>query len=148
MKTLARWNPFRELAPFATFPDMETFFGELPFRPVVRGYEPVPTMPIDIVEGATLYTAKVEMPGMKKEDIAVSIDGNTVTITAEAKHEKEVNDNEKLLRNERYYGSLYRMFSLPVAVDPAKAEASYDAGVLTLVLPKAPGAVARQLPVH
>ena len=68
---------------------------------------------------------------MKKEDIAVSIDGNTVTITAEAKLEKEIKDNEKLLRNERYYGSLYRMFTLPVEVDPAKAEATYDAGVLS-----------------
>jgi HSP20 family protein len=148
MKTLARWNPFRELAPFATFPDMETFFGEFPFRPVVRGYEPVATMPIDIVEAPTLYTAKVEIPGMKKEDIAVSIDGSTVTITAEAVRENAVNDNEKVLRNERYYGSLYRMFTLPVEVDPAKAEASYDAGVLTLVLPKAPGTIARNLPVH
>jgi HSP20 family protein len=147
MKTLARWNPFRELAPFATFPEMETFFGEFPFRPIVRGYEPVPTMPIDIVEAPAVYTAKVEIPGMKKEDIAVSIDGNTVTITAEAVRDNVV-DNEKMLRNERYYGSLYRMFTLPVEVDPAKAEASYDAGVLTLVLPKAPGTVARNLPVH
>jgi len=148
MKTMTRWNPLRELAPFATFPDMETFFGEFPFRPVVRGYEPTPIMPIDIVDGKTLYTAKVEMPGLKKEDIAVSIDGNTVTITAEAKNEKEVNDNEKVLRSERYYGSMYRMFTLPVDVDPVKAEASYDAGVLTLMLPKAPGTVARHLPVH
>jgi len=148
MKTMTRWNPLRELAPFATFPDMETFFGEFPFRPVVRGYEPTPVMPIDIVDRKTLYTAKVEMPGLKKEDIAVSIDGNTVTITAEAKNEKEVNDNEKLLRSERYYGSMYRMFTLPVDVDPVKAEASYDAGILTLMLPKAPGTVARHLPVH
>ena len=147
MKTLARWNPLRELAPFATFPDMETFFGEFPFRPMVRGYEPVPAMPIDIVEAPTVYTARVEIPGLKKEDIAVSIDGNTVTITAEAVRENVV-DNEKLLRNERYFGSLYRMFTLPVEVDPAKAEASYDAGVLTLVLPKAPSTVARTLPVH
>lgn len=148
MKTLARWNPFREMAPFTAFPDMETMFGEFPFRPLMSGLEPVPTMRLDVSESDAGYTVKAEIPGMKKEDIAVSIDGNTVSIAAEAKREKEVKEGEKVLRSERYYGSLSRMMTLPVDVDPAKATASYENGVLTLELPKAPGVEARRLPVH
>jgi HSP20 family protein len=148
MKTLARWSPFRELAPFTAFPELETMFGEYPFRPLAGSFEPVPMMRIDVTENNGNYTVKAEIPGMKKEDIAVSIDGNTVSIVAETKHEKEWKEGEKLLRSERYYGSLSRMLTLPVEVDPAKADASYDNGVLTLVLPKAAGVEARRLAVH
>jgi len=148
MRTLARWNPVRELAPFASFPEGETFFGEFPFRPLAMGYEPTPMMRVDVTEDGAAYTVKAEIPGMKKEDIAVSIDGNTVSITAEVKREKEVNEGEKTLRIERYYGSVSRMLTLPLDVNPAKAEASYDAGVLKLMLPKAPGSEVRRLAVH
>ena len=85
---------------------------------------------------------------MKKEDIAVSIDGNTVSITAEVKREKEVKEGEKTLRSERYYGSMSRVLTFPFDVNPATAEASYEGGVLTLTLPKAPGTEARRLAVH
>jgi HSP20 family protein len=148
MKTLARWNPFRELAPFAAFPEAETFFNEFPFRPLAGGYEPVAMMRMDVVENAAGYTVKAEIPGMKKEDIVVSIDGNNVSISAEAKHEKEVTEGEKVLRSERYYGSVSRMVTLPYDVDPAKAQASYEGGVLTLLLPKAPGVEAKRLAIH
>jgi HSP20 family protein len=148
MKTMARWNPLRELAPFASFPEMETYFGEFPFRPVTMNYEPAPAMRLDVTEDEAAYTVKAEIPGMKKEDIGVSIDGNTVSITAEVKREKDVKEGEKVLRNERYYGSVSRMVTLPLDVNPAKAEASYDGGVLTLMLPKAPGTEARRLEIH
>ena len=148
MKTVARWNPFRELAPFASFPEMETYLAEFPFRPVTMGYEPTPMMRVDLTEDAAAYTVKAEIPGMKKEDIGVSIDGNAVSITAEVKHEKETKDGEKVLRSERYYGSVYRMLTLPQDVDPAKAEASYEGGVLTLLLPKASGTEVRWLEIH
>ena len=109
------------------------------------GYEPTPMMRVDVTEDEAAYTVKAEIPGMKKEDIAVSIDGNTVSITAEVKREKEVNEGEKTLRIERYYGSVSRMLTLPLDVNPAKAEASYEAGVLKLMLPKAPGSEVRRL---
>ena len=148
MKTLARWNPFRELAPFAAFPEVETFFSEFPFRPVVGGFEAVPMVRMDVLEDAHGYTVKAEIPGMRKEDIVVSIDGNTVSITAEVKREKEVKEGEKTLRSERFYGSMSRMLTLPLDVNAATAEASYEGGVLTLTLPKAPGTEARRLAVH
>ena len=148
MKTLARWNPFRELAPFTSFPEMERYFDEFPFRPLTVGYEPAAMMRVDVTETETAYKVEAEMPGMKKEDIAVSIDGNTVSITAEVKREKEVKEGEKTLRSERYYGSMSRMLTFPLDVNPATAEASYEGGVLTLTLPKAPGTEARRLAVH
>ena len=148
MRTLARWNPFRELAPFAAFPDLESFFGEYPLRPFAAGYEPVPMMRMDVVENDSGYTVKAEIPGMRKEDIAVSIDGSNVSITAEVKRENEVKDGERELRSERYYGSVSRRVTLPYDVDAAKAQASYEGGVLTLTLPKAPGIEAKRLAVH
>ncbi len=148
MRTLARWDPFRELAPFASLPEVENYFGEFPFRPMTMSYEPAPMMRVDVTENEAAYTVKAEIPGMKKEEIGVSIDGNTVSITAEVKREKEVKEGEKTLRNERYYGSVSRMLTLPLDVDAAKGEATYEGGVLTLMLPKAPGTEARRLAIH
>ncbi len=148
MRTLARWDPFRELAPFVSFPEVGNYFGEFPFRPLTAGYEPVPMMRVDVTESEAVYTVRAEIPGMKKEDIAVSIDGKTVSITAEVKREKEVKGPEKSLCTERYYGMVSRMLTLPFDVNPSKAEASYDGGVLTLMLPKAPGTEVRRLAIH
>ena len=149
MRTLAHWNPFRELAPFASFPSqLENYFGEFPLRQLAMGYEPAPTMLVDVTETETAYKVKAEIPGMKKEDIAVSIDGNTVFITAEVKREKEVKENEKSLRNERYFGMVSRTLTLPLEVNAATAEATYDAGVLTLMLPKVAGSEVRRLAIH
>ena len=77
-----------------------------------------------------------EIPGVKKEDIKVSIEGNQIAISAEVKNEKEVKEGQKLLRSERYYGQASRAFSLAQDVDEAGAEAKYQDGVLHLKLPK------------
>jgi HSP20 family protein len=148
MRTLARWDPLRELASFVSFPEGGNYFGEFPFRPPTASYEPVPTMRVDVTENEAAYTLKAEIPGMKKEDIVVSIDGKTVSITAEVKREKAVEGAEKSLCSERYYGMVSRMLTLPFDVDSSKAEASYDGGVLTLMLPKAPGTEVRRLAIH
>ena len=148
MKSLTRWNPFRELAPFTPFPEMETYLNEFPFRPLTMAYEPAPMMRVDVTENDGAYKVAAEMPGLKKEDIGVEIDGNTVSINAEVKREKEVKEGEKTLRSERYYGSMSRVLTLPVDVNAGAAEASYDGGVLTLTLPKAPGSAAKRLAVH
>jgi HSP20 family protein len=89
-----------------------------------------------------------EMPGVKKEEISVTINGNEVAVTAEVKHEKDVKDGETVLRAERYYGKIQRTFALGQEIDEATAQAKYNDGVLQLTLPKKIVAVAKRLAVH
>ena len=91
---------------------------------------------IDVSETETAYTVHAEIPGVKKDDIHVAIDGNQVEISAEVKNEKEVKEGEKVLRSERYYGKVYRAFALGQDIDDAATEARYADGVLELKLPK------------
>ena len=94
-------------------------------------------MRLDVSEKQDAYMVKADLPGVKKEDINVRIDGNIVQIDAEVKQEKETKgDGDKVLRSERYYGSVSRTFSLSQDVDDARAVAKYADGVLTLELPK------------
>jgi HSP20 family protein len=104
---------------------------------------------MDLKEDDKAYTVHAEIPGMKKEDIQVSIDGNRVSISAETKTEKEEKKGEKVLRSERYYGKVARSFTLANDVDEAKAKAKYADGVLELTLPKKEGATtAKKLAVQ
>lgn len=94
-------------------------------------------MRLDVSEKKDAYVVKADLPGVKKDDINVRIDGNIVQIDAEVKQEKETKgDGDKVLRSERYYGSVSRTFSLSQDVDDARAVAKYADGVLTLELPK------------
>ena len=106
-------------------------------------------MRVDVAEKDNVYEVKADIPGVKKEDINVRIDGNIVQIDAEVKREKETKgDGGKVLRSERYYGNISRTFSLADDVDDAKAEAKYADGVLTLSLPKKATAASRKLNVQ
>lgn len=89
-----------------------------------------------------------ELPGVKKEDISVSIDGREVAVSAEMKYEKDVKDGDTVLRSERRYGKIQRAFSLGQEVDEATAQAKYTDGVLELTLPKKAAAAAKRLAVH
>lgn len=103
---------------------------------------------MDVSEDDKAYTVHAEIPGVKKEDIHVAIEGNQVSISAEVKNEKEVKEGEKLLRSERYYGSVSRAFSLAQDVDEGAAQAKYKDGVLELTLPKKVVATARKLVIQ
>jgi HSP20 family protein len=103
---------------------------------------------MDVTEDDKVYKVHAEIPGVKKEDIHVSIEGNQVAISAEVKNEKEVKEGEKLLRSERYYGSVSRAFSLGQDVDEGAAQAKYNNGVLELTLPKKVVASARKLVIQ
>jgi HSP20 family protein len=110
--------------------------------------EPEPMMRMDVTQNESGYVVKAELPGVAKEDIAVSVEAGEVSISAEVKREKETKEGDKVLRTERYYGSVARAFTLPTDVDAARAEAKFDKGVLTLTLPKAEGARSKTLPVQ
>jgi HSP20 family protein len=136
------------MTPFAPLGELEALWKEFPLRPMTGGLEPEYLVRMDVTEDEKTYTVKAEMPGLKKDDISVSVDGNVVSITAEAKREKEEKKGEKVVRSERYYGAIARTFTLGSDIDLAKADATYENGVLTLTLPKAPGTEAKKLPVH
>lgn len=115
-------------------------------RPVdFAGQVQTPSIKMDVKEDEKGYRVHAELPGVKKEDIHVSVDGNTVAISAEVKQEKEVKEGERVLRSERYFGKVSRSFQLSQDVDDAKASAKFNDGVLELSLPKRAGASSRRL---
>jgi len=103
---------------------------------------------VDVVEKDDAFNVHADLPGVKKEDINVRIDGNRVHIDAEARRESEVKDKGKVVRSERYYGTVSRVFTLSQEVDDAKAVAKYEDGVLTLDLPKKASTTSRKLPIQ
>jgi HSP20 family protein len=109
--------------------------------------ERAPQVRIDLSETDAAYMVKAEIPGVKKEDIDVRIDGNQVTISAEVKQDKEEKKDGRVLRSERRYGYASRSFSLAHDVDQAAADAKYANGVLELKLPKKAQAAGKRLAI-
>ena len=146
MRTLTRWHPLREMARFDPFADTG-FWKEFP---VATGAmpEPEPMMRVDVTQNDSGYVVKAELPGVAKDDIAVSVEGGEVSISAEVKREKETKEGERVLRSERYYGKLQRVFALGHPVDEANAQARYADGVLELTLPKSEEALPKRIAVH
>lgn len=103
---------------------------------------------LDVSEDDKAYTVHAEIPGVKKEDIHVTVDGSQVAISAEVKNEKEVKEGEKVLRSERYYGKVSRTFMLDQDVDEAAAQAKYSDGILELRLPKRISAKSKTLAIQ
>jgi HSP20 family protein len=102
---------------------------------------------LDVKEGDKDYTVRAEIPGVKKEDIHVDVEGSHVSLRAEIKSEKEEKKGEKTIYSERSYGMVSRGFDLPTDVDAGGTKAEYKDGVLNLVLPKKAGAAARRISV-
>ena len=142
-----RWNPLRQMTRFDPLSDFDDLFRGLTTRPISREFEKAMEMRLDVIEDDKVYRIKIDMPGVKKDDIDVSVEGNQVTINAEIKREK-TEENQRELYSERYSGKAYRSFSLPFEVDSTKSEAKYDGGVLMLTLPKKSGSVSKHLAVH
>ena len=112
-----------------------------------KGFPSGPEIRIDVTEDDKAYRVKADVPGVKKEDIKVSIDGNQISISAEVKSETEEKKGESVVRSERYYGKQYRSFSLAHDINQAGAEAKYENGVLQLTLPKKEKSSAKKLTV-
>ena len=141
MANLTRFDPFNEL--------VDDLFKGFFVRPVAfEGRGEAPRMKVDVAEKNGAYAITAELPGVRKADIQVTIDGAQVTLSAECKREKEVQQDERLLHAERSFGKVTRSFSLPQEVDEAKAEAKYRDGVLELVLPKKSAAQRKQIDIQ
>lgn len=106
-----------------------------------------PQIHLDVSESEGGYVVKADIPGARKEDIDIRIDGNHVTISAQVKPENDVVTANRVLRSERKYGSACRKFALTENVGDARAEAKYENGVLMLSLPKGVGASERRLTI-
>ena len=128
MANITRFDPFAD--PF------EDLFRRV-LRPIRWESDEQPLqIKVDVEEDDKTYKVKAEIPGVKKEDINIQVDRNQVSISAESKREKEVKEKGKVIRSERYYGSLFRSFSLAQDVDQGGATAKYADGILELTLPK------------
>lgn len=128
---------------------LDDFFRGFFVRPVDFGSpEEAPSIKIDVKEQDKNFVVHAEMPGIKKEDIHVSIDGAMVSISAERKQEKEVKEGERVLRTERYFGKVSRSFQLGQDVDDAQASAKFADGVLELTLPKKAATKTRRLTIE
>ena len=139
MARLSVYDPFAEVFP-------ELFRGVL--QPMRASGADSLEIKVDVKESNGEYSVHAEMPGVKKEDINVQIDGNRVAISAEVKRESEQKEGERVLRSERYYGSVARSFTLASEVDEAKAVARFEDGVLKLTLPKKTMPSARRLEIR
>ncbi|MEP7183202.1 MAG: Hsp20/alpha crystallin family protein [Betaproteobacteria bacterium] len=139
MNRLTRCDPYA----VADFDDLLRGF----LTPARTGKPPV-AIRMDVTENDGAYVVHAEIPGVKKDEIDITIDGNQVTIGAEVKREAERKDGERLLRSERFSGSLYRSFTLPVEVDEATSVAKYESGVLELTLAKKAAQAGRKLTVQ
>lgn len=147
MANLTRYDPFN-LARIDPFGELDDLFKGFFVRPVAFEGQPQMQFKMDLKEDDNAYTVHADIPGVKKEDIHVSIEGNQVSISAESKTEKEEKKGEKVLRSERYYGKVARSFTLAHEVDDAKAQAKYSDGVLELTLPKKATTAAKKLAIQ
>ena len=107
-----------------------------------------PQIRVDVKETPEAYTVHAELPGVRKDQIHVEIEGNEVTVSAETRREVEKKDNEKWLRTERFFGKTARRFALPQEIDEARATAKFADGVLELTLPKKAVVTGRKLEIN
>jgi HSP20 family protein len=148
MKTLTRFDPFTELTRLEPMWDVNDFLSRFMLSPGFRGgLEMEPQIRMDVKEADNSYLLTAEIPGVKKEDIHVTIEGNQVSISAELKHEKEAGEGERWIRSERVYGMASRTFTLPEDIDQGKVVAKYADGVLELTLPWKAGTVHKEVPI-
>jgi HSP20 family protein len=129
MREMLRWDPFREMAPM--FPALES----ATFNPS-----------FDVTEDKDGYTFKADVPGVKKDDIEISTTGNRLQISGKRETE-EKSKTDTVYTYERSWGSFSRSFTLPEGADLEHAKSELKDGVLTLVIPKKPGAQAKKIAI-
>jgi HSP20 family protein len=142
MLNITRFNPLDEA--------FDNLFRGVPMwipAPERRAAQPA-QFRMDVTENDREYQVLAELPGVKKEEISITINGSEVSVSAEVKQEKVIKNGDTVLCAERSYGTIKRAFSLGQEVDEALAQAKYNEGVLELTLPKKTAAAAKRLAVH
>ena len=144
MSTLTRWDPFREMMALRN--TMERLMEDVE-RPLWRAESSeFLRLAVDVSETDDSFIVKASLPGINPEDLDISMTDNVLTIKGEIKMEEE-KEGEKYHIRERRYGRFMRSLTFPVPVDADKIEATYENGVLTLVLPKAEEAKPKKIEI-
>jgi len=141
------WDPFRDLEAIQNemnrmFDSSLVRWGDRDTGLLEGAWSPA----IDIYDSNDNVMVKADVPGMKKDEIDVSVQGDTLIIKGEKKHEKETKEKD-YVRTERFYGAFNRALRLPASVDASKVNASYKNGVLELILPKKEESKPKQLKI-
>ena len=143
--TVRRNNGY-SLAPFTTLLNLDRLWNA-PFEGAAReSSEWVDSPSLDLHEDKDNYTVQIEVPGVDRNDIKISIDDNILTVAGERKAEKPV-DGKEVHRQERFFGRFERQLRLPKVVAQAEVKATYTNGVLTITLPKAAEAKPREIQI-
>ncbi len=144
---IMRWKPMGDLVDIQDEMNrmFNDFFGRVPARRAGASERWIPA--VDISEDQDNLYVDVEIPGMNKEDIKVSLEHNVLSLKGEKKQEKEVKE-ENYHRWERRYGSFARAFELPMPVQSNRINASYKSGVLHVILPKAEEVKPKEIPIE
>ncbi len=152
---LVRWQPRGAMSAWSTFRELEEMRNEMSRMfgwPAGRGeseslFESLWSPAVDIVQEGDRYLVKADLPGMKKDEIEITLNGDTLTISGEKKGENETKD-DGCCRSERYYGKFSRSLVLPSTVDANKIEAAYKDGVLSVTIPKSEEARPKQIKIQ
>ena len=141
MANISRYDPFNDL--------VDDLFKGFLVRPMyTEARDPLARVKVDVAEKNGGYLVTAELPGVKKEDIQLTVDGAQITLSAEVKREKDVAEGERVLHTERVYGKVSRSFTLPQEVDESAAEAKFADGLLQLTLPKKAAAARKQISIQ
>ncbi|MCL5026338.1 MAG: Hsp20/alpha crystallin family protein [Chloroflexi bacterium] len=144
---IRRWEPFSDLMSLREA--MDRLFEESFVRPtrIMPSVEYARIVPVDMYQTPNEIVVKASLPGIKPEDVDISVIGDTLTIKGQTKSTEEVKE-ENFIRRELRYGAFEREMTLPASVQAEKAEASFENGVLTLKIPKAEEAKPKQIKVR
>jgi len=144
MRNMTRFDPVNDI-----FDDlMKGFFVRPVSSASMEAQEQVRRARIDVLEQNGEFKVLAELPGVKKEDIKVQIEGEQVSISAEARVEREAKEGERVLHSERYYGKVARTFTLGAELDETRASAKFENGVLELTLPRKQSVAAKQITIQ
>ncbi len=142
---IKKWEPFKELMTLRE--DMDRFFNNFFGRSVTENYEGVWTPVVDIEEDKDNYIVRAELPGLRKEDITISVRGSRLALSGERAYESE-DKGKTYHRIERSYGKFVRHINLPNEIDESKVKATYQDGILTVILPKPEATRPREIQIE